>query len=101
VALSFKRAQTGDVGMGDVAGGNISKGISPDAVLRLLQDALSDERQYRRLLLAAVEQLQTLIQHEMEIAVRLILLTIALTVVLIALVIWVVVLAFLFHPQYI
>lgn len=45
--------------MGDVAEEINNYGTSPDRVLALLQDALADERQYRRLLLAAIEQLQS------------------------------------------
>lgn len=56
--LDFRKGQTADIGMRDVAEEIHNYGVKPDAVLSLLQDALADEQQYRLLLVAAIEKLQ-------------------------------------------
>lgn len=63
VGISFRRARTGDVGMGNVSGGDQISGVSGEAVLDLLEDALLDERQTRRLIVAAIEDLQNQITN--------------------------------------
>lgn len=93
VGVDFTRARAGDIGMGNISGGDQISGIDPDTVLGLLEDALIDERQYRRLVLAAIQQLQKQHGDDMELCIRLLIGIIAIELGVLGFSVWILLLA--------
>ena len=56
--IDLGSAQAGDIGTGDIAGGNIYNGVSSEHIVALLHELIGDTRQYRELDLKARQRRQ-------------------------------------------